>query len=174
MGWEMDSHGNWKQSSGSGNTTTSTSNKSDKSVTDKGNTSDTDKAIKNSTANKENKIKYAEESSFTCLGDATIRKGGYLTIGKGVAKRWKGKWKILQTTHKLGNNGYTTEGTLGRIPYKEEAKSTGGKSGNTKGNNSSKGNKGNKDNKNGNPKQKDNSSEKWVMDKNGTWHKKKG
>lgn len=135
MGWQMDSHGNWTNSSGSGTTKESSSslsaangggdNKpqdsgSDKTITDRGNTSETKESIKDSTENKTVEIKYAEEANFTADGDHKIRKGCYLKIRKGVADRWTGKWLILETTHTVDVRGYKVEGVLGKIPYKEK------------------------------------------------------
>lgn len=189
MGWKMDSHGNWTQTSGSGSkggggssggnsgggggTKTSGSN----TVTDRGNTSDTNKAIADTTMDKTDQLKYAEEARFTMIGDYQLQRGGYLIIGGGVASRWKGEWLVLETTHTVNSRGYTTEGLCARKPYYEETKSksdsssSGGSSssgcssgGNSGGGGSSKpsGGSGNSGSSGG----------QWVMDPDGTWHKK--
>lgn len=180
----MDSHGNWTNSDGSGsknnigttisntkNTGTTTSN-TNKELTDKGNTSDTKDSISDTTSNKTNEIKYAEEARFSMDGNYAVRRGGYIKVRKGVAKRWQGKWKILETTHTIDSRGYSTEGTVGRIPYVEDnSGSDSSGSGSSNGGSSGNGN-GNGNGNNNNPSNNDSSGGTWVMDPDGTWHKK--
>lgn len=138
MAWKMDASGNWTRSSGSGEKVSSENgskpkqeDKQPKVVADKGNTSDTNKAIRQSTDNKTAKISYAEEGNFKVLGGFSIRKGGTIKIGKGVAKRWRGQWRILSTTHTIDSKGYFTEGTVGRVPYQPDSDKKDSKSGNS-------------------------------------------
>lgn len=138
MTWKMDASGNWTRSSGSGEKVSSENgskpkqeDKQPKVVADKGNTSDTNKAIRQSTDNKTAKISYAEEGNFKVLGGFSIRKGGTIKIGKGVAKRWQGSWRILSTTHTIDSKGYFTEGTVGRVPYQPDSDKKDSKSGNS-------------------------------------------
>lgn len=175
MAWKMDSHGNWTNSDGSGskkkNKNKITTSNTNKEVTDKGNTSDTKGSLSDTTSNKTNEIKYAEEARFSMDGNYAVRRGGYIKVRKGVAKRWQGKWKILETTHTIDSRGYSTEGTVGRIPYVEDSGSDSSGSGSSNGGLSGNGN-GNGNRNNNNPSNNDSSGGTWVMDPDGTWHKK--
>lgn len=166
----MDSHGNWTNSDGSGSKKkTGTTSNTNKEVTDKGNTSDTKDSLSDTTSNKTNEIKYAEEARFSMDGNYAVRRGGYIKVRKGVANRWKGKWKILETTHTIDSRGYTTEGTVGRIPYVEDNGSDSSDSSSSNGGSSNGNGNGNNNN---NPSNNDSSGGTWVMDPDGTWHKK--
>ena len=106
-------------------------------------------------------------------GNYAVRRGGYIKVRKGVAKRWQGKWKILETTHTIDSRGYSTEGTVGRIPYVEDSGSDSSGSGSSNGGSSGNGNgNGNRNRNNNNPSNNDSSGGTWVMDPDGTWHKK--
>lgn len=117
MAYKMDANGNWHQMSTSTKTATKIKSKSKAS---KGNTSDTKKSIKVSDNNASDKTAYAEECNFCIEGDYKVRMGTTLKVRDGVAERWKGNWKILETTHTVDSKGYKTEGKAGRIPYKTE------------------------------------------------------
>lgn len=176
MAWKMDSHGNWTQTGGTGNSSGNNNSGSNenKVVSDKGNTSDTNTAIADTTTNKTNEIKYAEEANFSCEGDYAIRRGGKFKVGKGVASRWKGKWKILETTHTIDTRGYKTEGRLGRIPYVEESSSgdSSSSSGSSdSGSSSGSGNSGG-GSSSGSPGKSDSSGGEWYMDSSGVWRKR--
>ena len=165
MGWQMDSHGNWTNTEGSGSKTGGDSNKT-KTATDKGNTSDTNSSISETTSNKTNEVQYAEEANFSAEGNYAIRRGGYFKVGDGVASRWKGKWKILETTHTIDARGYKTDGVLGRIPYQEDDSSSSSDSGSGSDKDDTKGNESDDTSSN------DDSGGEWIMDSDGTWHKK--
>lgn len=159
MAWEMNSSGGWTQSAGSGEGNSDT----DKVLIDKGNTADTNAGIKQTTENKTESIKYAEEANFSTDGNYAIKRGGKLLIGDGVASRWQGEWLILETTHTVDVRGYKTEGVLGRIPYIEN-------SGGDKKKASDSGDK-KSDSKTGDVKSGDASGGKWEMDSSGAWRK---
>lgn len=182
MGYTMDANGKWthKSSSKSGSSKNGGSSKksSKKTTSSKGNTADTKKGITISDSNATDSKAYAEECSFTVLGDYTIKMGTTLKVRKGVASRWTGNWKITETTHTIDSKGYLIEGKAGRIPY-----STSTSSGSTKSKNGSKSSskssknskkttsKSPKKNNTKNPKKKTSSSTKWKMDANGKWKK---
>ena len=86
-----------------------------------------------------------------------------MNIGKGVASRWQGRWKILETTHTIDSRGYTTEGVLGRIPYEDDSSKKSADSGNKSdsGNKASGANSGKSGTSGGT----------WKMSSDGTWRK---
>lgn len=175
MGWSMDSHGNWTNSSGSGSTNSgSGGGQTNKTAIDKGNTSDTDESIADTTSNKTAKLKYAEEARFETDGDFNIRRGGYLNVGGGVAGRWQGSWLILESTHTVTPRGYVTEGLVARIPYYEETNDNSSNNSSSDSGSDNSGGSSNSGNSGGSSGGSGGGSSggKWVMDPDGTWHKK--
>lgn len=83
---------------------------------DNRNVSDTFDSISETTKNKEQKIEYSETATAKLLGHTNARRGKWLNIKKGVAKRWLGKWLILACTHTIDQKGYTVDLNLGRKP----------------------------------------------------------
>lgn len=131
MAYKLGSDGKWVQipetgggggGSGGGNAGTKI---------DKGNVSDTSGSISETTANSESKTEYSETATAKVQGDTRVRRGKWLNVMKGVAKRWMGKWLILSCTHTVDQKGYHVDVNLGRKPLASSSGSSSGGSSST-------------------------------------------